>query len=533
MNIPHLTVLDGLGIIAVLWILSRIAENVRRRFHTTPLKGPPNPSLIWGVSHLVSHSRETGGIYEEWAGLYGPVFRVAAPLGSSRLVVTDPKAAAHVFSQDTWNYTHTMASKAAIKNILGKGLLWSDGERHRMQRKALTPGFSNAAIRRLTAVYYDSAYKVKTSWDSQIESGSGDGAIIDVEDWMNHVSLDTIGIAGFSHDFGTLLGKHAPVADAFDLLGHVKPSFSVIAILALGTVLPFMMNIPTERNVLLHHLNKSMEEIAGELLENTRKEAEGAASKVDNSIIGLLIKAEKMEGGMQMTHDEVMAQMKLLILAGYETTSISLTWALIELCRTPDVQKKVREELSQYSGTDPTWDELTHGLPYLDGIVQEVLRLHPPVAESSRVATVDDVIPLTAPIETSKGTYVERLYVARGETVAVPITLMNCSTAMWGPDAKQFKPERWINESGLPKRAQEIQGHRHLLTFLDGPRMCLGRAFALAEFKAVLSVLVRNYEFELVDGADSKFTLSRGLVPRPVLDGQEGGLVPMRVRRVD
>ncbi|EMD31752.1 hypothetical protein CERSUDRAFT_88647 [Gelatoporia subvermispora B] len=318
----HLSVLDALGIIAVIWLALRIVENVRRRLRTTSLRGPPNPSLLWGVVHLIPpETRQTGGAHEEWAREYGPIYRVAAPLGSSRIVVTDPKAVVHIFSQDTWNYTHTMASKAAIKNILGKGLLWSDGDRHRMQRKALTPAFSNAAIRRLTSVFYDSAYKVKTAWDGIIESGPNDSAIIDVEDWMNHVSLDTIGIAGFSHDFGTLLGKHAPVADAFDQLGHVKPSVSVVTMLALSTVVPWVTNIPTERHVLLHHLNQSMEDIASELLENTRREAEGSAAKIDNSIIGLLIKAEKMEGGMQMTHEEVMAQMKLLILAGYETTS--------------------------------------------------------------------------------------------------------------------------------------------------------------------------------------------------------------------
>ena len=65
----------------------------------------------------------------------------------------------------------------------------------------------------------------------------------------------------------------------------------------------------------------------------------------------------------------------------------------------------------------------------------------------------------------------------------MPIGYMNTSTALWGADAREFRPERWLDADGIPRGAQAIQGHRHLLTFVDGQRMCLGRGFALAEFK--------------------------------------------------
>lgn len=65
----------------------------------------------------------------------------------------------------------------------------------------------------------------------------------------------------------------------------------------------------------------------------------------------------------------------------------------------------------------------------------------------------------------------------------VPAHAMNRSVKYWGADAKEFKPERWLIPDGILKAAQDIQGHRHLLTFADGPRICLGRHFALAEFK--------------------------------------------------
>lgn len=84
---------------------------------------------------------------------------------------------------------------------------------------------------------------------------------------------------------------------------------------------------------------------------------------------------------------------------------------------------------------------------------------------------------------TAAGTSVSQLVIAKGTKVVVPIATMNRSTAIWGPDAKEFVPERWIDEAGLTAKAKEIQGFSHLLTFSDGTRMCLGKGFALAEFK--------------------------------------------------
>ena len=129
-----------------------------------------------------------------------------------------------------------------------------------------------------------------------------------------------------------------------------------------------------------------------------------------------------------------------------------------------------------------------------------------------------------------------------------PLIFANRNEKFWGPDAKSFVPERWLEQkSQVPK---DIQGHRHLLTFSDGPRMCLGRGFALAEFKvylypfysshdlmrsslqAVLSVLIRNFSFELVNGPETEFEKHVSLLTRPKVAGERGAAVPMRVRQV-
>ena len=172
---------------------------------------------------------------------------------------------------------------------------------------------------------------------------------------------------------------------------------------------------------------------------------------------------------------------------------------LIELARNPGIQSKLREELLAF-GVDPTYDQLNNALPYLDAVVHETLRLHPPLTEFTRVvryplnvplllahallqAGEDDIIPISEPVYTKSGDLVDRIAVASGTKVCIPTACINRSTAIWGADAKAFLPERWLESGAIPKAAQEVQGYRHLLTFADGPRICLGRGFAVAEIK--------------------------------------------------
>ena len=194
----------------------------------------------------------------------------------------------------------------------------------------------------------------------------------------------------------------------------------------------------------------------------------------------------------------------------------------------------MREELSQLQGTDPTWDQLTHGLPYLSAVTQETLRLHPPLGSISRRAAYDDIIPLSEPITTASGETVSELVIAKGSAVQASVYQINLSEELWGPDSRSFKPERWLdNGKGLGEGAKGIQGYHHILTFADGPRFCLGRNFALANFKATLSVMIRNFAFELPNGPETVIGRHKAVLPRPKIEGQEGPKVPLKVRKLE
>jgi len=119
----------------------------------------------------------------------------------------------------------------------------------------------------------------------------------------------------------------------------------------------------------------------------------------------------------------------------------------------------------------------------------------------------------------------ENLQIAKGTDVLIPIATMNKSVAIWGPTAHDFDPKRWL--SPLPATAQEIQGTSHLLTFIDGPRHCIGKNFALLEFKIVLATLIRAFAFA---PTEHEVVIGMGFLPRPKSKGTTGQCLLLRVR---
>ncbi|KAK2459889.1 hypothetical protein APHAL10511_008089 [Amanita phalloides] len=163
-------------------------------------------------------------------------------------------------------------------------MLFSEGEDHRRQRRALSPAFSNAALRTVTSVFYDSAYKAKANWSSSFESS--DEAIIDVQKWMNRITLDSIGIAGFGYDFKALEGFESPVLNVFESFSKLRGGRRLLLLLA--PIFPQVFKIPTERTRMFRQMSKATSDMAAYFLQNSQSEKESAQYVKDKSILGLL-----------------------------------------------------------------------------------------------------------------------------------------------------------------------------------------------------------------------------------------------------
>ncbi|KAG6329015.1 hypothetical protein ID866_10074 [Astraeus odoratus] len=470
------TLFNVVAVIATTWILRVAIRAVLRRLRMTRLRGPPRMGFISGRAKQLFESTDAGSLYEAWANECGLVYEVPTAFGGNKIVLCDPKALAHFYAKETWTYVHIPQASAWLKRNFGRGILWAQGEGHKRQRKSMIPAFNQAAIRNLTSVFYNNTYRVKAAWDSLIDGSGGNSATIDVQTCFCRKDEPYFG--------------QAVKRDAANNGGYFR-----------------------------------------KLLESAKREKEEGVvdGKEEKSIIAVLLKAK--DAGSE-SPEEVVTQIRVLLVAGYESTSISMTWTLLELAQNPDIQSKLRDELLAFAG-EPTYDQLNRGLSYLDSVVHEILRLHPPLAGFLRVAVEYDVILLSEPVRTKSGEVVDHIAIARDTQIGLPIACTNRSTSLWGSDAKVFRPESWLTEGGIPKKAQKVQGHRRLLTFVDGQRTCLGKSFAVTEFKVVLSVLVKSFKFEMRDDPDTRVKMGRALLPRPKLVGEEGTRLPLRVTRYE
>ncbi|KAJ7434801.1 cytochrome P450 [Mycena galericulata] len=501
--------------IAIYWII--------RYVRTVRFQGPPSPSFVFGHTKQITESRNPAELYEQWAQTYGSVYQVRGPLGTTRLVICDPRALSHVLALDSWKYSHPPLAQLQITSLTGPGnLLVALGESHNRQRKILNPLFGPAA----PSVMYDSAYKVFTAWESELQASTTSEIIVDISEWINNASFDIIGLAAFSTDFKSLDGEKSPVSTALTAVGHARPSPTAAKIFLLSQAYLILFKLPLPRSALVTDLSNAMDAV----VDGITDAAESGKTGDDNrgSVLGVLVNAKELSATQIRIHA------KSILLAGFATTASSIKWALVELSVHPEKQDRLRAELLSFSTADPSNDDLTSlALPYLDAVVREALRLHPILNESPRVALEDDILPLLNPVRTASGALIDKIPIRKGTVLTTSLYYTNTAKSIWGADAAEFNPERWLDGKDVPVYAKEYPGYHHTMVFSDGPRTCLGKGFALAEMKIVLSLLIRKFVFLPRDGKETKYDRAMFLGPHPKVAGEPGGRLPMRVKRVE
>ncbi|KAI0028311.1 cytochrome P450 [Vararia minispora EC-137] len=200
-----------------------------------------------------------------------------------------------------------------------------------------------------------------------------------------------------------------------------------------------------------------------------------------------------MSGDEKLTDDELLAQINTFTIAGSDTTSTALSRILYLLALHPSVQDRLREELTEAGGSDGEvgYDDLVE-LPFLEAVCRETLRLYPPLHFVQRQCRKDIVLSLAHPYTDVRGKVQNELFVPGcGTTIFINILGVNRDKAIWGPDASEWRPERWL--SPLPDSVAEarIPGvYANTLTFIGGSRACIR-----APSEVVLSYLIPSFRF--------------------------------------
>jgi cytochrome P450 len=363
--------------------------------------------------------------------------------------------------------------------MLGDGLLTSEHELHRRQRKLIAPAFSHRRIGAYATTMVELTERAQTALD--------DGAVVDVAHEMMRLTLSIVGKTLFDAD---VAGEADEVGAAITAANHyVSEAVSR---------LPTPMWLPTRRNREARRAIATIDAIIYRLIAARR-----AAGTDLGDVLSTLVLARDEESGEGMPDRQIRDEAVTLFLAGHETTANALAWSFYLLGRHPDVADRLAaESRAVLGGRPPTMEDLPR-LPLALMVLKEAMRLYPPAYMVGRQA--ERAVPLGP------------MTLERGDTVFVNIYAMHrradCFAA---PD--EFRPERFSpeREKLLPRGAY--------LPFGGGPRICIGNHFALMEGQLILAALAQRLRFEPLDGRD--------VVPEPLVTLRPKGGLPMRVRRI-
>jgi cytochrome P450 len=416
-----------------------------------------------------------------------PIVRDRLPFMSA-VVVNDPAAIQRVLLDNAGNYRKDDLLLRILSPALSNGLLTVDGEQWRRQRRAVAPMFARKAIGSYVRPMKDAADALVCRWLAHPE-----GSTIDVAQEATDATLNVLQRTIFSQGLGRKTEEfRTQMRLYFDSIGRIDP-FDVLG-------LPSFLPRWTKRRArpAMRFFDDAVKRI---VLERQWLLSEYPDNCPDD-ILTLLLEARDPETGHGLSEEEVRANIVTLIAAGHETTANALTWSMFLLSQDEGWQKRVAAEgtAAMENVAEPAPERLTA----TRAVIEEALRLYPPIAAISRVAIEND--------------HLAGEHIRAGTMVIVAPYVVHRHRLLWDhPD--EFEPGRF-----LAARREHVHRYAYL-PFGAGPRICLGAAFALQEASILLASIAARFTLELAPGVQPEPLLRITLRPR-------GGL-RMIVRRRD
>ncbi|RIA87211.1 cytochrome P450 [Glomus cerebriforme] len=449
-------------------------------YYISPLRkipGPPSENLFYGHIRTIM-TEESSEPQLRWVKQYGNIVKFHGMFNEPNILVADPKIIQEITVNQVYDYVK--APSASATAVFGRGLLFAEGDDHKRQRKMMNPAFTYSNIKEMVPTFTRISLILKDLIEDKIKLGESE---IILTPYVSKATLDIIGLVGFNYEFNSLTSPNE-LAEAYDSLMNAPVTGSRIAMNLLSNYIPYVRKIPVEINRRFHHGCAIIDRVSKKLVEEKYNEAKNGELK-GKDLLSLLININKtLPDEEKMTDDELKYQIMTFLIAGHETTSISVCWALYLLAKHPREQDLLREELVRAfpdkSKFNPTLEDI-NALEYLNCVVKETLRTNSSVPGTRRVTAKDTVF----------GDY----FIPKGTVISLALAVIHRLPSIWGPTADNFEPKRWLDPS-LTKNITNL----NYLPFHNGPRGCIGNKVALAEFKIMLSILIRNFVFQPIEG---------------------------------
>lgn len=397
---------------------------------------------------LLLRARATCGDVARLRFAHQPVFVLSHPDHVRRVLVTE----AARYAKRTRGYR-------VLRLVIGDGLVNSEGELWRRQRRIAQPAFHRQRIAGFADCMGRAALDSAERWRADASAGRS----IDVADELNRLTLRVAG--------ETLLGLD--VSGESDIVGAALTTVLERFRALLTAPYPWPERLPTPANLRFWRARRTLYRVVDDIVAARRRAGDEGAD-----LLGMFMAARDEDTGEGMSDRQLRDEVLTMLLAGHETTANALSWTLHLLSRHPDVARRLEAEIDARLGDRLPTPEDVRGLTYTRQVLQESMRLYPPVWALARLAVEDDVI--------------DGHPIPKGAFIFVSQWVVHRHPDLW-ENPEGFDPDRFAPDREPPSRFAYFP-------FSRGQRQCIGDRFAEMEAAIVLAVLVRRYRFALVPG---------------------------------
>ncbi len=403
-------------------------------------------------------------------------FRGVGPLFPVYLVV-HPDYVKRVLQDNHKNYPKTPFVNDKWRMVVGEGLICSEGDFWRRQRRLAQPAFHRQLMGSFGTLMTQNTARMLERWEGH--AARGEEVNVTVE--MTHLALAILAQAMFSADWSREAEVMGPAVEI--AIGHAYHQMEEFI------TLPEFL--PTPANRRFKRAKAALDEIVYRLIAERHRVAEQP-----HDLLGALMTARDEETGEAMSDEQVRNEVMTFMFGGHETVAAGLSWTLYLLSKHPEAARRVRAEAEEVlQGRPPTVEELPR-LTYTNLVIHESLRLYPPVWLISRTPIADDEI----------GGY----RIPAGSMVLLSSFVSHRHPAFWS-DPEGFDPERFT-----PERSEERPRHAWF-PFSGGPRKCIGDYFGLMEMQIVIAMIAQRFRADLAPG--------HPVIPKPGITlGQKEGM---------
>ncbi len=405
---------------------------------------------------------------------------VSGRLGSRWHMVQDPGALRRIFLDNVGNYPKSEIMLRMLRPAVGDSLFTSQGDAWRRQRRTVAPVFAQRNVTALAPVMTATAERTA-------ERLARSGGRAEMVGEMLSATFDVIcdvALSGREH---------------FDVEVYGQAIVRYMETVGRASVLDFLHVpnwMPRPGAVLGRGSVRTMHAMVSRAIEERRRAIAGravaAGTGAADDLLDHMLKAEDAETGRRMTPEELLHNMQFFIVAGHETTALALSWSLLLLAGDPAAQERASAEARAALGDAPAGAGHIAATPYVGQVIEEALRLYPPVALLARNVRRPDLL--------------AGRRVLPNDTLFLPIFALH-RHRMWWDDPDLFDPDNFAPEKAAAR-------DRYLyLPFGAGPRVCVGANFAMMQAHIILATLLARFRFAPGDGPPPVPTMSMTLRP--------------------